>query len=282
VLETVATAAGGRLELNKHHTHMRAVQGHSMRISDDGFERVVAEDDVPRWLIHGTDDAAFLKIRTEGIRPMTRQHVHLAQTVAVVHDYSTVHIYLDKYKLLEEGLELLYVRGHDHGAILCRSTIPPRCFATAWHINKEIDLLWAPSDDWVEASQVETTTRWKQIRLGEWTHEYNVWEYSSDEEKRRFPIKLPPDSSAAMPKRQFLKELSAWRRSLHEFHEWKSGGGGDHERGGDHARGGYHAARTWSRSSWSPPAKSRSSWYEEGGSDWWQSSDTGARSSRWY
>ena len=50
-----------------------------------------------KQLIHGTDEEAFLKIRREGISPMTRQHVHLATTVDVVHDYSTVHIYIDKY-----------------------------------------------------------------------------------------------------------------------------------------------------------------------------------------
>ena len=277
IIHVVQEASEGRLELDAQGTHVRALQGHSHVITDESFQVVTRNDDVPRWLIHGTDDAAFLKIRDEGISPMTRQHVHLARSEAVVRDYSTVHIYIDKYKVLDQGLKLLYNRGADHGAILCRSVIPPSCFACAWHIKREIDLLCHPSDDWVVAEEVETNTRWKQIRLGKWTHEYNVWYYSSEDEKRRFPIAPAPDSSdPALPKRQFLKELSAWRRSLHEFHERKNRPGGfDHAGGGDHARGGHHAAR-----SSSPPAKRsrRSSWSEDWGAGWWQSSDSGARS----
>jgi len=291
IVQIVQRASEGRLEIDVQGTHVRALQGHSHVITDESFQVVTWNDDVPRWLIHGTDDAAFLKIRDEGISPMTRQHVHLAQSVAVVHDYSTVHIYLDKYKLLDSGLELLFNRGDDHGAILCRSVIPLSCFASAWHIRREIDLLRHPSDDWVVAEEVETNTRWKQIRLGKWTHEYNVWYYSSEDEKRRFPIQPAPDSSdPAMPKRVFLKKLSAWRRSLHEFHERKNGpkGGGD-----DHAGGGYYAAGVWHEEVPRAAKRSRSSWSEGGGAGWWQSSDSGARSwwqssdsgtrsSRWY
>ena len=154
--------------------------------------------------IHGTDDASWPKIKDEGIRPMTRQHVHLAQSSDVVHDYSTVHIDVDKNEVLNHGLGLLISRS---GVILCRSVIPPACFYSAWHVTQERDLLRLDGRDWVVAEEVETTTRWKQIRLGEWTHEYSVWMYSSDADKRLFPIKQPPDSSAAMPKRQFLREL---------------------------------------------------------------------------
>ena len=155
---------------------------------------------------------------------MTRQHVHLATHVDAVHDYSTVHICIDKNEVLRDGIELLISGPAARPlVVLCRSVIPPACFSCAWHITKEIDLLRHTSDDWVVAEEVETTTRWKQIRLGEWTHEYSVWLYSSDKDKRLFPTKQPPDSSAAMPKRVFLRELSAWRRSLHEFQEWLGG-----------------------------------------------------------
>jgi RNA:NAD 2'-phosphotransferase (TPT1/KptA family) len=47
-------------------------------------------------LIHGTD-AAFLKIRREGISPMTRQHVHLAQSVAImIHIAIVMNIYISQ------------------------------------------------------------------------------------------------------------------------------------------------------------------------------------------
>ena len=298
IIEIVQRASEGRLEIDEQGTHVRALQGHSHVITDESFQAVTWNDDVPRWLIHGTDDAAFLKIRVEGISPMTRQHVHLAQSVAVVHDYSTVHIYLDKYKLLDHRLKLVFNRGDDHGAILCRSVIPPSCFECAWHIKKEIDLLHRPSDDWVVAAEVETNTRWKQIRLGKWTHEYNVWYYSSDDEKRRFPIKPAPDSSdPALPKRQFLRKLSAWRVSLHQFHEWKR----ERDRMTERHSGGDHEASETSSECYSlppvdgprspvgeeevrPTKRSRSSCTEGGEfvAGRWQSSDSGAQSSSWW
>ena len=219
VRQVVGRAAGGRLEVNERGTAIRAIQVHSLHIRDDNFRRATWDDEVPGWLIRGTDDASWLKIKDEGIKPMGRQHVHLAQDLAVVHDYSTVHIYIDKAAVMNHGLELLIARS---SVILCRGTIPPDCFYSAWHVTQERDLLRLGDRDWVVAEEVETTTRWKQIRLGEWTHEFSVWMYSSDADKKLFPTKQPPDSSADMPKRRFLKELSAWRRSLHEFHEWLS------------------------------------------------------------
>ena len=245
VRQIVEDACEGRLEIDSSGSRIRAVQGHSLAIRDDSFRRVdLGTAGIPRWLIHGTDEEAFLKIRREGISPMTRQHVHLATTVDVVHDYSTVLIYVDKNEILRQGMELLLsgpatgpgkvTEGHA-GVVLCRSVIPPSCFKCAWHIAKEIDLLHHTSDDWVVAEEVETTTRWKQIRLGEWTHEYSVWLYSSDEDKKLFPISEPPDFSAVLPKRVFLRDLSAWRRSLHEFQEWLQGRG-DHAGGDDHER----------------------------------------------
>ena len=322
IIQIVEVACEGRLQLDHSGTHIRAVQGHSLAIRDDSFRRVdLGTPGIPRWLIHGTDEEAFLKIRREGISPMTRQHVHLATTVDVVHDYSTVLIYVDKNEILRLGMELLLsgpaagpgaVRVGHSGVVLCRSVIPPSCFKSAWHIAKEIDLLHHTSDDWVEAEEVETTTRWKQIRLGEWTHEYSVWLYSSDEDKKLFPISEPPDFSAVLPKRVFLRDLSAWRRSLHEFQEWLRGrdahaGGGDHERRHDPpaARGTVASSSSYRGRTTYPdkkrPRTSSRSEREEGysgqswGSDWqgwswdsdrqswdWQSSDSASwATSRW-
>jgi hypothetical protein len=45
--------------------------------------------------------------------------------------------------------------------------------------------------------------------------------YSNDEDKEKFSIPEPPDSNHhVMPKRRFLRELSLWRRSLHQYKEW--------------------------------------------------------------
>ena len=246
VHQIVEDAADGRLEIDSSGSRIRARQGHSLAIRDDSFRRVEFHDQVPRWLIHGTDEEAFLKIRREGIAPMTRQHVHLETHVDVVHDYSTVHIYVDKSEVLRLGMELL-ISGPAARPLVV--------------------LLRHTSDDWVVAEEVETTTRWKQIRLGERTHEYSVWLYSSDKDKRLFPTKQPPDSSAAMPKRVFLRELSAWRRSLHEFQEWL---GDDHERRHDPPapRGTVASSSSSYRGRTSYPAAKRprtSSWSETEG-----------------
>ena len=151
IIQIVEDACEGRLQIDHSGTRIRAVQGHSLAIRDDSFRRVdLGTPGIPRWLIHGTDEEAFLKIRREGISPMTRQHVHLATTVDVVHDYSTVLIYVDKNEILRLGMELLLsgpatgpgkvTEGHA-GVVLCRSVIPPSCFKCAWHVAKEIDLL---------------------------------------------------------------------------------------------------------------------------------------------
>ena len=178
-------------------TAIRAVQGHSLHIRDDDFRRVTWDDGVPHWLIHGTDDASWLKIKDEGLKPMGRQHVHLAQDFAVVHGYSTsVHIYIDKAAVMNHGLELLIARS---SVILCRGTIPPDCFYSAWHVTQERDLLRLGDRDWVVAEEVETTTRWKQIRLGEWTHECSAWMYSRDADRSCSPSSSPPTALQPCP-----------------------------------------------------------------------------------
>ena len=168
-------------------------------------------------LVHGTNDAGWLSIQEQGLKPMGRQHVHLAQEMRKVRAASTVHIYVKKAAVINSGLELLIASS---GVILCRSTIPPTCFESAWHVTQQKELLNVEEEEWVVKEEVESNTRWKQIRLGKWTYEYTVWKYSTDEEKAWFPIPKPPDSSNyALPKRQWLKELSAWRRGLHQFRE---------------------------------------------------------------
>ena len=97
IIQIVERASEGRLEIDEQGTHVRALQGHSHVITDESFQVVTWNDDVPRWLIHGTDDAAFLKIRDEGISPMTRQHVHLAQSVAImIHIAIVMNIYISQ------------------------------------------------------------------------------------------------------------------------------------------------------------------------------------------
>ena len=219
VHEVVGELAGGRLQLSEDGTQLRAVQGHSIQIRDDGYQRVLPQgDEIPDYLVHGTDEASWLRISREGLRPMGRQHVHLAQDLDRVRSNSTVHVYVDKAKVLDHGLELLIAA---NGVILCRSTIPPDCFHRAWHVTQEQELLHKEDHQWVDDTRVQSNTRWKQIRLGRWTYEYAVWIFSTEEERDQYPIPEPPDcNDPNLPKRRFLDELSAWRRGLHRYQAW--------------------------------------------------------------
>jgi RNA:NAD 2'-phosphotransferase (TPT1/KptA family) len=213
--------AGGRLELYEDETGswIRCYQGHSVKISDKSFPRVQRDDtSIPQYLIHGTSDAAWLSIEKEGLKPMGRQHVHMACTVDKVQQGSTVHVYVDKNAVLDRGTELLVAKTN---VILSRDIIPASCFVSAWHVLKERELLQAAATEWVDEQVIIENTRWKQIRLGKNTREYAVWQYSSEEDKLEWEIPEPPNPSPnAMGKRQFLRELSAWRRALHQYQEW--------------------------------------------------------------
>ncbi|MCX5196317.1 RNA 2'-phosphotransferase [Streptomyces sp. NBC_00249] len=54
-------------------TRIRASQGHTVAVDLD-----LPEAEPPAYLYHGTVPAALDAIRTEGLRPMARHHVHLS------------------------------------------------------------------------------------------------------------------------------------------------------------------------------------------------------------
>ncbi|PSP54720.1 RNA 2'-phosphotransferase [Halobacteriales archaeon QS_1_67_19] len=75
----VATDPKGRFETRDTPTgpEIRAAYGHSV---DVDLERDEADNSVPDRLYHGTDPANLDAIRSEGLRPMGRQEVHLSAT----------------------------------------------------------------------------------------------------------------------------------------------------------------------------------------------------------
>lgn len=76
-LETiVATNDKNRFEFSADKTSIRARQGHSNHVKIEFVE--VLPPDV---LYHGTSTNSLHAITTEGIKPMTRQYVHLSPTV---------------------------------------------------------------------------------------------------------------------------------------------------------------------------------------------------------
>lgn len=69
--ETIAKADKQRHELNE--TSIRALYGHSLA---DTIVKPQAQP--PETLFHGTSPAAWARIRTQGLHPMSRQYVHLS------------------------------------------------------------------------------------------------------------------------------------------------------------------------------------------------------------
>ena len=73
VLEVVATSDKKRFTLNAEGTRIRAAQGHSVAV-DLGLEPRQPPDE----LLHGTGAGNVAAILEQGLRPMSRQHVHLS------------------------------------------------------------------------------------------------------------------------------------------------------------------------------------------------------------
>ncbi|MDR0230066.1 MAG: RNA 2'-phosphotransferase [Flavobacteriaceae bacterium] len=72
--EIVATNNKSRYSFDETGTKIRANQGHSIDV-DLELQAIVP----PEYLYHGTADRFLGAIKVEGIRKMSRQHVHLSQ-----------------------------------------------------------------------------------------------------------------------------------------------------------------------------------------------------------
>jgi putative RNA 2'-phosphotransferase len=77
ILRVVATSDKQRFALDASGQRIRANQGHSVDI-DLGLE----PREPPAVLFHGTAEANIAAIRTEGLKPGRRQHVHLSVEAA--------------------------------------------------------------------------------------------------------------------------------------------------------------------------------------------------------
>jgi putative RNA 2'-phosphotransferase len=76
--EVVGTNDKQRFALSEDGARIRASQGHSINVSL-GYEPIAP----PAVLLHGTIAAAAIAIRTHGLLPGKRQHVHLSETISV-------------------------------------------------------------------------------------------------------------------------------------------------------------------------------------------------------
>ena len=77
--EIVATDEKGRYMYDEHKQRIRACQGHSI----PGVQVEMEQPEPPEYLFHGTATRFLDTIMREGLRPMSRQWVHLSK------DYET-------------------------------------------------------------------------------------------------------------------------------------------------------------------------------------------------
>lgn len=73
IREIVRTNDKQRFALSNDGTKIRASQGHSIKV-----ELALAPQQPPEFLFHGTATRFLDSIRRDGLKPMSRQHVHLS------------------------------------------------------------------------------------------------------------------------------------------------------------------------------------------------------------
>lgn len=100
----VTTDSKGRYSFNNDKSKIRANQGHSTNV-DIKFKKAVP----PVILYHGTSYKVIRQIQKEGLKPMSRQYVHLssdletAQQVAGRRKGDTVILEIDTKQMLKDG-----------------------------------------------------------------------------------------------------------------------------------------------------------------------------------
>lgn len=105
--EIVTTDSKQRYTFNDNKTKIRANQGHSFPV-DLGKEPV----EPPSVLYHGTATKSWDSIRKEGLKPMSRQYVHLSADVVTAFTVGTRHgqpivLEIDTVKMYKDGFEFI-------------------------------------------------------------------------------------------------------------------------------------------------------------------------------
>ena len=116
-----------RYSFNEDHTKIRANQGHSLQVDVE-----LRETKPPRYLYHGTAARFLSAIQAEGIKKMTRQHVHLSgdyQTAVAVgrRHGAPVVLRIDAGAMAQNGVR--FYRS-ENGVWLCEY-VPPEYFCVA-------------------------------------------------------------------------------------------------------------------------------------------------------
>ncbi len=84
--EIVVSDEKGRYQFDQTKRRIRAVQGHSVEVDMEYVEK-----EPPQELYHGTSGRFLGNIMSEGLRPMSRQYVHLSGDVETAKKVGTRH-----------------------------------------------------------------------------------------------------------------------------------------------------------------------------------------------
>jgi len=107
--QIVQTDSKQRYAFNDDHTLIRANQGHTIEV-DIGFEKVDPKD-LPKILFHGTLQKVLPDIRKEGLKPMSRHHVHLSSVIHTAREVAQrrhmpwVVLSISSEKMSEDGIQ---------------------------------------------------------------------------------------------------------------------------------------------------------------------------------
>lgn len=102
---------------------IRANQGHSLKIDEEGLLILLTADTIPATVYHGSYFRHLNSIKTEGLKKMNRNHIHFTPkfpgepgVVSGVRHNCEVIIMVDSQKALSDGFKFYE---SDNGVILC-------------------------------------------------------------------------------------------------------------------------------------------------------------------
>lgn len=110
---------------------IRATQGHSQSVVDGQLiSRVADPAELPSCVLHGTYARYMKQIMADGLRPMSRHHVHMfVEEGGIGRHNAEVHIHVDVAKAHAAGIEFLI---SENGVVLSTGgmggVIPSKCF----------------------------------------------------------------------------------------------------------------------------------------------------------
>ncbi|GFT18534.1 tRNA 2'-phosphotransferase 1 [Nephila pilipes] len=122
---------------------IRANQGHSLKVDDESLLTLLSEETAPCIVYHGTYFSKLKHIREQGLKRMSRNHIHFASklptegtvdnkmrhNVQVVIGVDTHKAMKDGYKFYESDNEVILCPGDDSGII------PPCYFNGIWKMS---------------------------------------------------------------------------------------------------------------------------------------------------